>query len=620
MESRLLLFVDENFIVPVVCDADGRMHTMEAMNYSGADDVQYLEGLTDFYRSATGISVIDTHFLFVESLDMNFRRKFISVLQKEGLNPVSFTCVPSVVLTDFAVAQGLTSPAVFGDSVIILYSSSDLLKVTGTVYDGNSWQWNAKVSVFDGVGDSPLKKAVVECVVNERDRVSGFLSDARSRNEEIEWQMNNADEWLAVYKNSDQDMVIRDYRYHFDNSSSSTVRFSKKVIEQYYEKRLAPAVSGISEYVKNISGNSLKLAVLVGPAFEEERFCEKAKMAVGSPNVVSITSPRLPKALSVFFSQSGVKDDFSTFDAVMVESMRRYKAVQEWIGSAGMIHGLKRSMSAELATLTDRVRQDSCELQAVFQRVDGFLQKSAFDEAEIARSILVIPTPLTDVSVQTAMKLLAKKEDLEPVMEKLNAVPGARELISGISILSEQIQSQLQLNRQDQKALNKDKKDEIQFYREHYDEYLELKKKYLRASDFKSKKELVEAMSGLTKESLPALRLNQVAVELFGEKQRVKTGLFSRKESLHVGMKVLNDEELPCDAVLNVSRKVVIRATEEMPGCLAFQVEKGRRDFSVDIDFPVDGLDFKEPVYVCLFVGKDVLDKQAVKCNCLTIK
>ena len=356
-----MLFVDENFIVPVVCDADGRMHTMEAMNYSGADDVQYLEGLTDFYRSATGISVIDTHFLFVESLDMNFRRKFISVLQKEGLNPVSFTCVPSVVLTDFAVAQGLTSPAVFGDSVIILYSSSDLLKVTGTVYDGNSWQWNARVSVFDGVGDSPLKKAVVECVVNERDRVSGFLSDARSRNEEIEWQMNNADEWLA------QDMVIRDYRYHFDNSSSSTVRFSKKVIEQYYEKRLAPAVSGISEYVKNISGNSLKLSVLVGPAFEEERFCEKAKMVVGSPNVVSITSPRLPKALSVFFSQSGVKDDFSTFDAVMVESMRRYKAVQEWIGSAGMIHGLKRSMSAELATLTDRVRQDSCELQAVFR-------------------------------------------------------------------------------------------------------------------------------------------------------------------------------------------------------------------------------------------------------------
>ena len=48
MESRLLLIVDENFIVPVVCDADGRMHTMGAMNYSGADDVQYLEGLTDF--------------------------------------------------------------------------------------------------------------------------------------------------------------------------------------------------------------------------------------------------------------------------------------------------------------------------------------------------------------------------------------------------------------------------------------------------------------------------------------------------------------------------------------------------------------------------------------------
>ena len=169
--------------------------------------------------------------------------------------------------------------------------------------------------------------------------------------------------------------------------------------------------------------------------------------------------------------------------------------------------------------------------------------------------------------------------------------------------------------------MKNEKKEKVLFYKNHEQEALELKNEFHRAHDFKTKKDLVKAMAKVMPPSaLPALRLNQVAVELFGEKQRVKTGLFSRKESLHVGMKVLNDEELPCDAVLNVSRKVVIRATEEMPGCLAFQVEKGRRDFSVDIDFPVDGLDFKEPVYVCLFVGKDVLDKQAVKCNCLTIK
>lgn len=620
MNSCLLLYIDEYILVPVSYDADGHSHEAGIINYSDCGDYSYVEKIKDFFYSTTGLGQIDVHYLFAESLELKRRKEIIDALLKEGFRPIAYRGSSSLILTDYAVAQGLTSTPDFGDIVVLLYSSSDSLRITGSVFDGRQWQWNTRVERVGGVGDSPLKRAIVECVVDERDKASGFLVNSKSREEEIQYQSKNSEDWLLIYKNDSPDLLIRDYRYHFDSKSSYIVRLSKNIIEQHYERSLAPAVSCISDYVKASLSALPKLAVFIGPAFEDERFAEKAKIATGCKDSVYIPYTRLSSVLSAYSDKFDYRDDYSLFDERMEDDIKNQKTVLEWIGAASKMYELSRAFESGLLQLSQKVSNDKSTVTQVLSKVDLILEHCEYDEASKVLNSVELPAPDTKFAVSEARRLLVRKEKMMPILEKLKAVPGAREVIHEIDVLVENVNRQLSDCKENEVVLN-EKKEKVLFYKNHEQEALELKNEFHRAHDFKTKKDLVKAMAKVMPPSaLPALRLNQVAVELFGEKQRVKTGLFSRKESLHVGMKVLNDEELPCDAVLNVSRKVVIRATEEMPGCLAFQVEKGRRDFSVDIDFPVDGLDFKEPVYVCLFVGKDVLDKQAVKCNCLTIK
>ena len=115
---------------------------------------------------------------------------------------------------------------------------------------------------------------MVECLINERDKNLGAI-DNRNREQEIAYQMQFADEWLQLYKNSrmlesNEDLIVN-FKFSFEDSNVR-LRLSKREIEQSYEKTLAPAISSIVEYKEKKCSNAIKYAILVGPAFEEENF------------------------------------------------------------------------------------------------------------------------------------------------------------------------------------------------------------------------------------------------------------------------------------------------------------------------------------------------------------
>ena len=72
--------------------------------------------------------------------------------------------------------------------------------------------------------------------------------------------------------------------------------------------------------------------------------------------------------------------------------------------------------------------------------------------------------------------------------------------------------------------------------------------------------------------------------------------------------------------MLNLSNKVLIRASEGDAECVAYEIEKGDNSFAVDIEENTTELDFKKPIYCYLFTGKNVLDKTAIKCDSVVIK
>lgn len=618
MNPKLLLYFDTNIIVPVSCDAYGRTHETEPVSYSVTPEFSHIEIIKEFYQRTIGVSVIDTHFVFAESIEESFKKKVIKSFADEGLKPKSFTIIPSLILTDYALKQ-VSGDATFGENVAVIYSNDESLRVTGSIYDGNAWQWNVSKNIIPAVGSSPLKRSLVECLINERDRGYGAI-DERNRQYEIEYQMQYADDWLADYKrlDSNDDLTV-DFKFSFEDTNVR-LRIPKREIELSYERTLAPAISALVEYRERKCSNSVKYAVLVGPAFEEENFTFKVKTALDCHEQFSVVPYiRLSSILAKFLVNCEAEDDFDIFDRISAENDKLYKNSIEWIDNAQVLTEFNEDLNAELCELTRRVADDSRTLEAIISATDACLAKSKFDEAREALNGTVFPSTLVSNSIQATRLLLSKRENMEGIFARLERVDGARQLCNKIQDNLEKLRDKIAESESHNKAIA-DKNARIDFCEAHYDEFLDLKRQFNRATTLKEQRELVEKMTELTNEPMPELRLRQVLAEIKYTKERVKVGFFKKKDVLNITVNIKNDDTLPCDALLNISNKVQIRASEGDADCIALEIDKGESAFSTTLESPNEQLDFTKPIYCYLFVARNVLDKSAIECDSVVIK
>ncbi len=619
MKSKLLLYFDDNIIVPVSCDADERSHETDVINYKAFTDLSYIELIREFYLKTTGTNRIDSHFIFAETIDEASRKRIIGDFTKEGFTPASFTAIPSIILTEYAMKQSASENASFGENVAVLYSDDNVLRMTGTVYDGTSWKWNAKCVNIPEVGDSPLKLSLVKCLINERDKHLGAI-DERKMKREVEYQMQFADEWLSLYKTiaSNEDLIV-DFKFTFEDSSVK-LRLAKRVIEQYYEQTLAPAISSICEYKEKTLNNSIKYVVLVGPAFEEDNFTSKVKNALECNDLSSvIPHSRLASAMGEYLKTCELSDNFSKFDQIYAAESKMYKSNTEWIQYAKALTNFNEELSRESTELSRHVTQDTKVLNSILDASNNYLKTSSFNDAREILGKTLFPTALTNNSLKACRLLLAKKENMESIFAKLKTVDGARILIKKIQDNTEKIRTEIEIAESHREAI-KTLNEKINHCENHYEEYLDLKREMNRAQDYNTKKELIEKMRDITVEPLPELKLRPVDAEIKYSREKVKVGLFKKKDVVHITVRILHEETLPCDAVLNVSNEVLIKLTEEGERCEVFEIEKGSDSLSVDLDSSTSSLDFSKPIYCYLFVAKKVLDKRAITCDPLIIK
>ena len=256
--STLLLYVDEDFIVPVACDSEGRQQSiakdgddrlwlyfasMPAMapdfaykyrNYFVAGepgyygdffkaveagstaqingrDLPYFELLRqgDFlaeiralYRGHTGATdaKIPTAYVFAESIGLAARKLFLSAMAKEGFECLSFSLLPGEILSAYVQAKRRDMEPEFGDYLLFLNSAGDSLRISHGIWDGNVWLCDGTFKTIQAVGDSPLKDALVKYVVDEVDKNRGYLSAPGAKEREYAFQKKNADRWLDLQR------------------------------------------------------------------------------------------------------------------------------------------------------------------------------------------------------------------------------------------------------------------------------------------------------------------------------------------------------------------------------------------------------------------------------------
>ena len=619
MKSKLLLYFDTNIIVSVSCDANGRTHETEFLCYTSFPDQSHIEFIREFYQKTTGVNTIDTHYVFAETIELSFRKKILHSFSKEGMKPISFTGLPVSILTAYALKQNPGERNSFGDNVVIIYSNDESLRLTGAIFDGNVWRWNVSNIIIPKVGNSPLKRSLVECLIDERDKRLSAI-DERNREKEIENQMQFVDEWLAIYKNTDskEDLII-DFKFSFENTYVK-LRIPKRDIEASYEKTLAPAISKIAEYKEKVCSNSIKYAIFVGPAFEEESFTFKVKTALDCHEQFSVIPyTRLNSVLSKYLETCDLVDDLTQFDKISKENERLYKNSVAWIQYAQELTEFNNDLNVGLKELVRRVAADGETLDALNLATNSFMATSAFDEARNALNRVLLPSDFVKDAIQESRLLLAKRENMEGAFAKLESVDGARLLIRKIQNNADAIKDEI-LKSESHIQIIDQKNERIDFCEEHYEEYLDLRRKFHGTSDIRTKKELITQMKKVTDEPMPELKLRQVFAEIQYSKEKVRVGFFKKKKVLNISVMVKNNETLPCDALFNISNKVQIRSSEGDSDCLAYEIAKGENSFHVTIDSLNSSLDFSKTIYCYLFVGKNVLDKAAIKCESIIIK
>lgn len=610
MNNSLLLYFDENIIVPVSCDICGILHETGVITY-GKEDFSYIPDLKKFYTSTVGDTDFNTSFLFAESVPYAYRSRILETFKENGFNIRSYSMSPALVFADFLRAKNNIADYGFGDNILILTSVGDSLRVTSLVCDDERWQWSGTYCKIDGVGEYPLKRVIVETVVRKVDENKGFFTDKGKFEAEAAAQFQNADQWLAMYRDSSAKMLLT-YKYGSIEGDSVLLDLDKEVVKTSYESTLAPAVSGINDFIKKNLCNSIRQLLYIGPAFEEKELRDKVEAVTGCSNSWPLPYNAIVSAISGFFKTDVPQDNIADLKKYEEAERKNAAAIQKWMSSAVRLSNLRDEMKHLLTPLQDAMYNELNDLGTQIGSVGEELAKSRFDDAYGKLAVLRFPKPATESLISDVRQKLAEKNEMAYTMQEVKGISGASVLVSEIEHLSDVLNDQLNKVAVGRDAISA-QKELVDFYKEHYDEYLDLKRKFNSASDYSSKSELVKQMAAVTMEPLPELKLRQVRVELKGTKTKVKTGLFKKKDVAHIEMKVLDGESLPCDAVLNIANKVLINLSEDGADCKAYEIPKGESSFVVDIESPDTQIDFKQKIYYNIFVARDVLDKQAIK-------
>lgn len=678
MEPRLLIYVEEDYLLPVAFDADGRLekYTKNDDNrlwlyfHSYGQQVEYarkyarnvalgqygfygnffeslvrgqkasiagqdfpyfdllrqsscLRSIASFYKEHTGdrAASVPTSFIFAESVPLEARKIFLSGMETNGFKVKSFSVSISKLLTEY-VSSTRSLDFSFSDHVLMIASAAGTIRLSTIVYDGDNFLSDGTCKVIHGVGDAPLKDALVRFVVDTVDRNKGYLTTPEKRSAEYAYQYANVEKWLGIRRNANGDFDIDDFAYSFEPEMCFSCQVSGTLFKSVQEDAVRNTVAAINAYREAVIGPDMRLAVFVGHAFDDDNFVSMMRASLGNPQVVTLTSSRIPEAFKAFGPDYLSSDEpLDKFDALTALQRKDSIAISKWIETASKMRSLLEAFEDELPKIEKHVKSDIDLVDQMQNMRDCALRTSNFAFAKEKLKVYEVPGENTRVSKSVICRLLDDKDEMAPVFESVESIAGARLVIERIEQYAEAAVGFIAAIKAIDDRLAA-LRGEVVFFESHYDEYLELKKKFQRAKTLVEKREIVEAMESLTMEPLPALKLNPVSVRLHGQIRVEKSGFLGlkKKRYLEYSAVVLNNESLPCNAILDISTDAQIKANTGDSRCIACDFKAGESSLSGEIQLPDGRLNEGSPIYIYLFVAPDVLDKTAIDAPYFIVK
>lgn len=458
--------------------------------------------LKSFYCAGGSRSETDipTAYIFAGNIPEAARRDFIAYMQSRSFATLSY----SVTLEKLASTLEIND-AKFGDKLLTYTSSGSDLIASCFVFDSPEYMLTDHPTVMHRLGYNPLREALVNYVVNKIDSKQHFLTSQERLQAEIEYQKQNVDEWL---RDIDLDDSVSTIAFRYNNRANEyQVSVESDLLKNKQNEFIEHLLSEMNTFRNRAARSSespVSKIILIGEMFADEGFRNRVAVSVGRGAKVSYLPPVdfAPVLASYCLLYPQLRESLKDFERIARISDDKVSGTAKFIDNADKLRSIA-DMATEISVLFGHQAETlSREIDASTVGVEEMLKISNFNAAEEALSRVRLPENDSSLSARynAFCTVLTQSRDLL-------GNPNAQGIARAIAEASAQINSHLENINAQLKRVDL-LKSEIARLRTAWPEYQRLMNEFGSASVIR-KQEIIEEIKSksLTREPLPVTGL-----------------------------------------------------------------------------------------------------------------
>lgn len=545
-----------------------------------------LKKLRDFYNESVGeVPSIPLVCIFSDSITLDARKKFLQYMKGRFFEILSH----SVPMSELAIAKMLhghrSIHPQFGDKIMLFQSSGKDLLLSYLTFDGSAFLSGEKPTVIANSGNAPVKKALIEFVVNKIDEHQGFLS-AETRPKEYSYQMQFADEWLKKGKDRTS-FIIDDFHYSSDPSITYSCKVDCAYLRSIQENAIRDLLNTIDAYKKKVIKNDLLQVILMGDAFQDDLFQEKVIQVIGdSRKITYLSDIDVQEALHMYYyTYKELREDLNKIDVIYRQRINQSDAINMWVQSAEKLRSLlidAQNVSSNYKIELERARK---EYENQIAQWLVYMKQHQFDKAQS-----LIETEVTNKGNIQALnvkadELISRSETYSNLYSKVAQFEGANRIVNSILSLLRQL-SEMAGSWDELLNDRKEKREQIDYFRNNYPLYKEKLNELKREGSYTVRQRIIEELKQLSLAPTPVIDIEELKISLQAE--IIKSGsFFNKKKTLKVKVQVEGNKELPCRCVLVISPKGLVRIRRDE--AYVEDIEEGKKgtwEYTYDLPLP----------------------------------
>ena len=547
-----------NYWAEVACDREVEVQGVRMPYVELPRVAQMLQRLTDWYRSLfqRHVGPVPTICLFAENIPLKARKRFLEMLSRNGFSIRSYSLSFNALLAKY---HGLSPD--YGKQIVLVSASGNDVTISSMIYwNGEFVGCNQQRRVqYDG--ENPVKMALVKHIVDKANRTYGFFTE-ESLKREYAYQMAYAEEWLKLAAETPSGASFQ-VRYHLslDGETFYTINIQKDFILSKQAELARPIVEAIECYCAEIEDSNIMQYIFTGEIFADEEMYRMASRLAPQKSAY-ISSGHYPEVMQLYMkSYSGLVEPLEEFERVMAERDAERRSATAWFDLAERIQEMDERLHALEPDLRGKIDHFAGRVSLVLGETKSALGSSRFDDADQAiKRLQEEQNELKSFIFQRVNALLAEHASNRSCYERVWEYPYARRIIEGADMKAREMMTMIDrynmLSAQIEALVVR-----IGELRNSYPAYLELKRQFDRATSLTEKRALIEQMRHLSAESWIEENLanDQNLEEVVGEirvqvtYKRGFLGLFGKRPlSLEIEL-LLGAQRLPYDCLLTIS-------------------------------------------------------------------